>query len=75
MGSGGQDAKQDYIDGPLRPTYCSNASAFPVNYETWYPAYKTVGADPAQDSCRIPPSFVVSAILALPVLPGPAGPL
>ena len=35
MGSGGQDAKQDYIDGPLRPAFCANASLFPVNYETW----------------------------------------
>ena len=35
VGSGGQDAKQDYIDGPLRPAFCANASLFPVNYETW----------------------------------------
>lgn len=46
VGSGGQDAKQDYIDGPLRPAFCANASLFPVNYETWC-AWAVKTRDPA----------------------------
>lgn len=38
IGGGGQDAKQDYVDGPLRPPYCSNASSFYVSPDLWWEA-------------------------------------
>ncbi len=57
-GAGGQDAKQDFVDGPKRPAYCENATQFygaPRLRRTFYPPSLPMEAEKSTHatSCRL----------------------